>query len=84
MISYEEAYRIAKKWLRKITRCIEYENAWLFEDGDWIEAIRGLEMAGGYSGQGYVMKRGGRLIVGGMELMNIDEQVGAKLRTIEL
>ncbi len=82
MISMEEAYHIAKEWLKKINHCVEYENVWYFEDTDWIKSTQDLgEITGGYSGNCYVMKNDGRLIVS--EIFDIEEMKGAKIRTIE-
>ncbi len=82
MISMEDAYRIAEGWLKKINRCVEYENTWYFEDTDLIESTQYLgERTGGYSGTCYVMKNDGRLIVS--DIFDIEEMKGAKIRTIE-
>ncbi len=82
MISMEEAYNIAKEWLKKINHCVEYENAWYFEDAGWIESTQDLgERTGGYSGTCYVTKENGTLIIS--DVFDIEEMKGAKIRTIE-
>ena len=74
MISMEDAYRIAEGWLKKINSCVEYENAWCFEDTDWIESTQHLgERTGGCSGTCYVMKNDGRLIVS--DLFDVEEML---------
>ena len=70
----EEAYHIAKEWLKEINHCVEYENAWCFEDTDWIEFTQHLgERTGGCSGTCYVMQNDGRLIVS--DLFDVEEIV---------